>query len=46
MNTNFQGKKVPKEHASYKCLSLTMLDSVIKSKQKVLSSNTFGRVQI
>ena len=28
VNTNFQGKKVPKENASYKCLSLIMLDSV------------------
>ena len=27
VNTNFQGKKVPKENASYKCLSLIMLDS-------------------
>ena len=30
MNTNFQSKKVPKEGASYKCLSLIMLDSVVK----------------
>ena len=30
MNTNFQGKKVPKENASYKCLSLIILDSVIR----------------
>ena len=29
-NTNFQGKKVPKENASCKCLSLIMLDSVVK----------------
>ena len=28
VNTNFQGKKVPKENASYKCISLTVLDSV------------------
>ena len=34
MNTNFQGKKVPKENASYKCLSLIMLDSVIKVNKK------------
>ena len=26
VNTNFQGKKVPKENSSYKCLSLIMLD--------------------
>ena len=26
INTNFQGKKVPKENESYKCLSLIMLD--------------------
>ena len=24
VNTNFQGKKVPKENVSYKCLSLIM----------------------
>ena len=33
INTNFQGKKIPKENASYKCLSLIMLDSVIKRNQ-------------
>ena len=36
INTNFQGKKIPKENASYKCLSLTMLDSVIKANKKYL----------
>ena len=30
VNTNFQGKIVPKENALYKCLSLIMLDSVIR----------------
>ena len=30
VNTNFQGKKVPKENASYKCLSLIMLEFVIR----------------
>ena len=30
VNTNFQGKKMPKENASYNCLSLIMLDSVIR----------------
>ena len=30
VNTNFWGKRVPKENASYKCLSLMMLDSVIR----------------
>ena len=34
MNTNFQGKKVPKENASYKCLSLIMLDSAIRAHKK------------
>ena len=34
VNTNFRGKKVPKENASYKCLSLTMLDSVIRENKK------------
>ena len=27
INTNFQGKKIPKENASYKCLSFIRLDS-------------------
>ena len=34
VNTNFQGTKVPKENASYKCLSLIMLGSVIRVKKK------------
>ena len=37
VNTNFQGKKVPKENASYKCFSLIMLDSVIRAKKKYQS---------
>ena len=28
VNTNFHGNKIPKENASYNCLSLIMLDSV------------------
>ena len=34
VNTNFQGKKVPKENASYKCLLLITLDSVIRANKK------------
>ena len=34
VNTNFQGKKVPKENVSYNCLSLIMLDSVIRVNEK------------
>ena len=34
VNTNFQGKKISKENASYKCLSLIMLDSVIRANKK------------
>ena len=34
VNTNFQGKKVPKENASYNCLSLITLDSVIRANKK------------
>ena len=34
VNTNLQGKKVPKKNASYKCLSLIMLDSVIMVNEK------------
>ena len=31
---DFEGKKIPKENASYKCLSLIMLDSVIRANKK------------
>ena len=34
VNTNFQGKKMPKENASYKCLRLIMLNSVIRLNKK------------
>ena len=34
VNTNFQGKGVPKEKAWCKCLSIIMLDSVVKAKKK------------
>ena len=34
VNTNFQGKKIPKENALYKFLSLIMLDSVIRVNNK------------
>ena len=34
VNTNFQGKNVPKENVSYKCLSLIILDSVIRVNKK------------
>ena len=34
IDINFQGKKIPKENAAYKCLSLIMLESVIGSNKK------------
>ena len=34
LNTNFQGNKTPKENASYKCLLLIMLDSVIRANKR------------
>ena len=34
VNTNFQGKEVPKEDASYKCLSLIELEPVIRVSKK------------
>ena len=46
VKTNFQGKKVPKENASYKCLSLIMLDSIIRVNKKMLTTNIFTRVYI
>ena len=34
VNTNFQRKKISQKNASYKCLSLIKLDSVIKLNKK------------
>ena len=34
VNTNFHGQKVPKENATYKYISLLMLDSVIRVNKK------------
>ena len=34
VNTNLQGKEIPKENASYKCLSLIMLDCFIRVSKK------------
>ena len=39
----FKAKKMPKENASYKCVSLIMLDCIIRGNKKT-SRNTFGRV--
>ena len=36
VNTNFQGKSVPKEKAPCKCLSIIMLDSVVKAKKNII----------
>ena len=41
VNTNFQGKKAPKENALYNCLSLIMLDSVIRANKKKYYPQTF-----
>ena len=42
VNTNFQGKKVPKENASYKCLSLIMLYSIIRVNKKYYPQMLLG----
>ena len=34
INTNLQGEKIPIENASYKCLSLIMVDSVLRANKK------------
>ena len=43
MITNFQGKRMPKEKAPCKCLSVIMLDSVIKANEKNYPQ-TLGRM--
>ena len=41
VHTNFQGKKVPKESAPYRCLSLIMLESVIILNKKYYPQTLF-----
>ena len=42
INANFQGKEIPKENASYKSLSLTMTDSVIRLNKRYYSQALLG----
>ena len=44
--TNFQDKKIPKEKAACKCLSIIMLDFVIKAKETCYPQTFFRRMQI
>ena len=46
VNTDFQGKKVPKENATYKCLSLIMLDSVIRVKKNTIHKHFWKSVNM
>ena len=46
VNTNFPGKEVPKENASYNCLSLIILDSVIRVNNKYYSQTLLKSVNI
>ena len=41
VNTNLQGKEVPKENASYNCSSLIILDSVIRVNKKCYTQTLF-----
>ena len=44
--TNFHDKKMHKEKAPCSCLSIVILDSVIKAKKKYYPQNTFRRMQL
>ena len=42
MITNFHNKKMPKEKAPWKCLSIIMLDSLIKANKKCYPQTLLG----
>ena len=46
VNKNVQGKKVPKENASYKCLPLIMLDSVIGVNKSIIHKHFWKSVNM
>ena len=43
MITNFHNKKMPKEKAPCKCLSIIILDSVIKANKKLIILKRFQK---
>ena len=46
MITNYHNKKIPKEKAPCKCLSLIMLDSVIKTKRSIILKHFWKNVNM
>ena len=46
VNSNFQGNKIPNKNASYKCLSLIMLDSIIRVNKKIILEHFWKSVNI
>ena len=46
VNTNFQGKKVPEENTSYKCLSSIVLDSVIRVNKNTIHKHFWKSVNM
>ena len=46
INTNFQGKKIPKENVSYKCLSLIMPDSIITVNKSIIHKHFWKSANI
>ena len=46
VNSNFQGNKIPNKNASYKFLSLIMLDSIIRVNKKIILEHFWKSVNI
>ena len=46
VNTHFQDKKILKENASYKCLSLVTLDSALRVSKKYYPQNFWKSVNM
>ena len=46
VNTHFQDKKILKENASYKCLSLITLDSALRVSKKYYPQNFWKSVNM
>ena len=46
VDTNFQGNIIPKENTWYKCLSLIMLGSVIRTNKRYYSQTFLGKCNI
>ena len=46
INTNFYTKKISKEDSQYNCLTVVLIDSVLRTGKNLLSTGVFTGIKI